>query len=63
MVFGQVLGFLLRSRSVDQKIRLGKIHEGYWDDIKTIEKKRDENVQKAAENLTKERSLKVEKAR
>ena len=63
MVFGQVLGSLFRSRSVDQKIRLGKILEGYCEDIKRIEKKRDENVQKAAENLMKERSLKVEKAR
>ena len=48
---------------MDQRIRARQIHEDFFNNIKKIRSSIDENVQKAAQNLTRERPLTVEKAR
>ena len=48
---------------MDQNIKARQIHEDFSTNIRKIRSSIDENVQKAAENLTREKSLKVEKAR
>ena len=48
---------------MDQRKRVRQIHEDLSKNIVKIRSSIDENVQKAAENLTREKSLKAEKAR
>ena len=48
---------------MDQNIKARQIHEDFSTNIRKIRSSIDENLQKAADNLTRERSLTVERAR
>ena len=48
---------------MDQRIKVRQIPEDFSTNIRKIRSSIDENLQKAADNLTRERSLTVERAR